>query len=660
MRPASYAIPVDQPSSPDPAASEASALAEAAGKLRPVEAPASTAIAAPASSKPVTKPASSQQQSSASSSSSINQPEPTDFPPKLVGEEYLAPFDIVPPAGSQLKDPVTYKIQSDKDLTTALSGHTTFSLKTGDELLKEDPSRRISKDLWYLHWPGCKTSGCEKPTDAPIRFTVIATDNAGDTYTALFSIEVETQQNVTITVPENFDRDKQSLALPDAYRGVDYIAELHLESNSNQLSCEFADKQQNISGSAVDNKPIATTLSFSENTLNAQPVEGTFAPTRLSDINCYKAAAVVGTYHLTLQSLPERPLTHGTAALTKQAESDDTPPDSGMYRYYFTAGDLLSKQDGSFSHSDLFLDFHADRSLLLPGNYPNMPQLRFRHRPGFNSYFDVRLTSVPAAVQNCTQNTAAATAAAATTADTSACTSATSTSPGKTSSDATQVFLNSQKSASLAGGFYFPFMLPVWSIDNEKYATFFAPIAKVGFQTTIDDLGQTQQDQQSQQPNVAGAGVSSVGNSSTFYKNYSYGGRLGVFHFPAKAGPGHAPEIEHYIDVTFGRFSNLPTSVCADLPSGKPPCSATSPHVYQRQYRFALEGFFQVPATHGFSIGFSANVAQDNVGAHHWDYLPPDDLRFFFGYKFDIQNLVNISKKSFASSSTSSSNGSSK
>lgn len=344
-------------------------------------------------------------------------------------------------------------------------------------------------------------------------------------------------------------------------------------------------------------------------------------------------------------SVPAQFSIKSIASKDTSTASDDTPPQSGMYRYYFTFGDLLSKQDGSFSHSDLFLDFHADRSFLLPANYVNVQEPWYR--PGINSYFDVRLTSVPAATQNCTQTQSSAMTTSTTT---PSCTSSSSTTSGNLdTTTGAQVFLNSQKSASVGGGFYLPFMLPPWDIDKEKYATFIAPIAKIGFQTTIDNLGQTQQTTTTAQQSVMStvvSGVAPVGSSSTFYKNYSYGGRVGIYHFPANAGENQAPSIEHYLDISMGRFSNLPSAVCANTPSKNPPCGTTNAtYVYQRQYRIALEGLMQVPGTHGFSIGFSANVAQHVAGAHHYDYLPPDDLRFLFGYKFDVQNLVNILKK---------------
>jgi hypothetical protein len=71
-----------------------------------------------------------------------------------------------------------------------------------------------------------------------------------------------------------------------------------------------------------------------------------------------------------------------------------------------------------------------------------------------------------------------------------------------------------------------------------------------------------------------------------------------------------------YMDVIYGRFSNLET---------------VGPHGPYQPYRIALEGVWKVPET-PFQPGFSANIGPRAAAG--------DDLRFFFGARFDVAKLM--------------------
>lgn len=93
----------------------------------------------------------------------------------------------------------------------------------------------------------------------------------------------------------------------------------------------------------------------------------------------------------------------------------------------------------------------------------------------------------------------------------------------------------------------------------------------------------------------------------------------------------HAPELISYLDFIFGRFSNLETFI-------QGPNNST---LKTRLYRVALEGLLKIPST-PLSVGFSANIGQIEVGrgSNTITQRAGDDLRFFFGTKFDVGKLM--------------------
>lgn len=76
--------------------------------------------------------------------------------------------------------------------------------------------------------------------------------------------------------------------------------------------------------------------------------------------------------------------------------------------------------------------------------------------------------------------------------------------------------------------------------------------------------------------------------------------------------------------------------------AGNSVCNATAGSLsWSRDIRLRLEGLLQVPATKGFSIGFSTNVSQhEKANANTIHIEPADDLRFLFGWKFDIGSIA--------------------
>lgn len=289
--------------------------------------------------------------------------------------------------------------------------------------------------------------------------------------------------------------------------------------------------------------------------------------------------------------------------------------DWGRVKTYFTSGILLSEDQGSFSQSSLFLSFLIDTAWMLPGPVYG----KSRQRPGFNTFFETRLTSVPVTAQPCPM--------------------ASSTTSGQctnqSGSDVFNTFLTSQKTARLLVGTYFPVVAKSWTFSGVRNALFIAPLAKVGFDTPTSPINQSQaQGQSASAGNNPGTVIVPVNNSS-FYNFYAYGFRFGHAALPAPEkerdscdwSVNEAPELNSYLDVAWGRFSNLETI----LNNGN----------HTRLYRFSLEGLLKIPST-PLTIGFSANLGQEDVGINSANVKQKaaDDLRFLIGAKFDVGKIT--------------------
>jgi len=294
--------------------------------------------------------------------------------------------------------------------------------------------------------------------------------------------------------------------------------------------------------------------------------------------------------------------------------------DWGRVKTYFTSGILLSQTQGSFSQSSLFMSFLMDKAWILPR--PVYGQSR--KVPGLSTFFETRLTSVPVTAQPCPEDN---------TTTTGQCTGTNTSNP-----DQFNTFLTTQKSARLAVGAYLPFIAKVWTYNGVRNALFLAPLAKVGFDTPVSEINQSQaQGQSSNSGNSNGTPIVAV-NDSNFYNFYIYGARIGHESLPSpeiERRPGQpaawavneAPEVNSYLDIAFGRFSNLETV----LNDGR----------HTRLYRISLEGILKVPST-PLVIGFNANLGQTNVGVNTTNISKraADDLRFLIGAKFDVGKIT--------------------
>lgn len=329
---------------------------------------------------------------------------------------------------------------------------------------------------------------------------------------------------------------------------------------------------------------------------------------------------------------------------------------------YFAAGVLLSNTSSSsqananFSQANTFLGLDLARTWRLPatkcvnGNEwqrsgaPSCPGSmngwRTRRFPGINTSFDVRLTAIPVSTNTAKQ--------------TSSGNSGTSTGAA--------AFLTTQRTVRVGTAVYAPWLFHI-SPGYQPGAIFFGPIAKAGFDTLTGAANNTQV--------IQGNTVTTL-NYQSAYNNYSWGGRVGHMRF--SSSENHAPEVDDYLDVTVGHFSNLESFIChttahvdppapaMPTPPAAPPgssCLTDYPSVYmpnsstkldaldsrKQLFRLDIEGLVRipVPATQlPFYLGFNANIGQHALGASHLDhgFPTPDDIRIFFGVKFDIGQFL--------------------
>jgi hypothetical protein len=260
---------------------------------------------------------------------------------------------------------------------------------------------------------------------------------------------------------------------------------------------------------------------------------------------------------------------------------------------------------GNTTQSTLFMALNVEKNWQWAG----ISGAEWTGRWMFSTYFQTRLTSVPVTTTACQ------------TSDT-AC--------GNLST-----FLNSAKSAELQGGAYAPILLSRWNWRNVPNSLTIAPLAKVGFITPT------------------GSTPANVVNPGKFYNFYAFGGRIG--HFEHSADRNSAPELHSFMDVAWGRFSNLETLIPVFYNNNLIGNAPT------RRWRLSIEGLLKVP-TVPLVLGFNANLGQ-NLISPGFDYCggapnctpkaqarPPvlgakDDLRFFIGTEFDVGKLLsNIPK----------------
>jgi hypothetical protein len=410
--------------------------------------------------------------------------------------------------------------------------------------------------------------------------------------------------------------------------------------------------------------------------------------------------------------------------------------DWGRVHADFTAGlmtsnsnQLTSTDSGNFTQAHEFLALTLDKSWALPGCYlrsfnqdrpPKETDKRLEDmcydwssgkweaakrrqhwNPGVTSYFEARLTSIPVAtVSTSATCSSSASGSSGSSGSSSSCPSSSSASPGSsgssgssssTSSTSPSSVLSSNplaqaQTARLGTGIYFPFLITRWNYHGQPNALFFAPLAKIGFDTVTGASAITVT------PTTPGASISggtATITAESLYNFRGYGARIG--HYKMTESAGRAPEITSYLDVIFGPYSNLESLICNRTPAnstitstsgvttttynqvpGFPApttysgskCSADYPSFYnapmtasvladnpnavwqpwetrKRVYRLDFEGLLKIPDTWLY-VGFNANLGQKSVLTGQLDhgYAAPDDLRFFFGTRFDISTLL--------------------
>ena len=161
-----------------------------------------------------------------------------------------------------------------------------------------------------------------------------------------------------------------------------------------------------------------------------------------------------------------------------------------------------------------------------------------------------------------------------------------------------------RQAASVSAGVYAPVAVSTWMNHRDPYALTLGPIAKVGFDTPV-------------------SAASGTASQADFYTNFGFGGRMGVSKMSYSKDV--APELVSYLDVVTGRYSNF------DAPSAD--------GCLHRPWRVQVEGILKVPG-YPLVLGFQANVRQNLGFGRAWQVNAKDDLRFFFGTRFDVAQAV--------------------
>ena len=394
--------------------------------------------------------------------------------------------------------------------------------------------------------------------------------------------------------------------------------------------------------------PITTTSGV-PGTLVATDTTGNFSLTLATPL-------VEGQRFHLIQILPAHTVTLGQDDLTYTTAILTVPGalDWGRVHVDFAAGLLISNDagnsatgstnQGNFSQAHQFYALSVEKAWGLPGCYLRIPPhraagpdaafvrakcydpdtnlltpaRRLDHlKPGFSTYFQTRLTAIPV-----------------------------STLASNNSNTPTTNVLTVPQTARVEVGAYLPYFIGRWEYAHKPNALFFAPLGKVGFDTltapsTITTI-------------ASGSNITQTQTLERAYNYWGYGARIG--HMELTRSTSRAPETFSYLDITIGPYSSLQSYVCDATNKGSNRDSGTSPagcstyslpagQVFfdsrKRLYRLDIEGLLKIPATPLY-VGLNANIGQKTVGAALLDqaFTAPDDIRFFFGTKFDIATLL--------------------
>ncbi|MBV9504174.1 MAG: hypothetical protein JO323_04125, partial [Acidobacteriia bacterium] len=270
----------------------------------------------------------------------------------------------------------------------------------------------------------------------------------------------------------------------------------------------------------------------------------------------------------------------------KQVEVAPLELDWGRVRAYFTAGIVLSNSSAfNTTDANTFLGLTIDKGWVRPV-YQIAHGPRFWDNLRVHTFFDARLTAIPTTVVSSV-------------------------------STLISTQLSNSQAGSLQIGGYLPIVITNWTYKDRPYSLYVAPLAKTGFYT-LTSSGST-----SYQTQLA------VTGNDRFFTFYAYGVRVG--HYREYQTPdgrftaSRAPEQLSYLDLTVGRWSNF---------------EAFGGSATYRPWRYGFEGILKIPNT-PLILGLNANVNAERIKSPLFQ-LPPDDLRFLFGVRFDASKLTNL------------------
>lgn len=335
-----------------------------------------------------------------------------------------------------------------------------------------------------------------------------------------------------------------------------------------------------------------------------------------------------------------------------KTETQDAPDyDWGRVRAYFAGGVVFSKDREDFSKNDIFLDFTLDKNYLTT----NKEHKGLLWAKDFNTFFDARLTSIPVAQPSPSASPTASPSPAASPTPTASPTTAST----PCTTPECDNFINSKKAALMQAGIYIPLYgkKTSWKKQTkladgtriwERNALFIAPLFKGGIQTIVGN-GQT-------------AEADRFGRDDVF-NFFSYGFMVGHFRVPTSTvlcdydasgtmidtddqctdkNPGHriedsshriyklvrntdyAPELLSWLTLSRGRWESFENQIH----TGQKDFFGNEIIWRQRPWRYEALGRLKIPSS-PMIVGFDGNFGQG-----------PDDLRFFFGVRFDIGKLI--------------------
>ncbi len=218
--------------------------------------------------------------------------------------------------------------------------------------------------------------------------------------------------------------------------------------------------------------------------------------------------------------------TADAASPRSQPITVNNPGDWGRVRAYFAGGMVFSKERDDFSQQDLTMALVIDKTWLQAQPFSMRRRGAkdgaggaFRPR-SLNTFFDVRLTSVPVLASDDSEAGDAAVGA--------------SEPP-----EALDQFISSRKGAVIQAGLYLPLYgrATSWRHQGAPNALFVAPVIRGGIQTLTGD------DSTAEGKTLGGDDV---------FNFFSFG--LGLGHYKLSDSIDRAPEIVSYLHVTWGRY----------------------------------------------------------------------------------------------------------